>query len=107
MGTDREQIREVVLNLVWSAEARQELRTILEYIADRNAQAAAHLMGAIEACTERLAAHPYLHRRGRISGTREAVVHPNYILIYEVSVDAVEIRSVIHTRREYPPSDPE
>jgi hypothetical protein len=43
-----------------------------------------------------------MHRRGRIAATREAMVHPNYILIYEVGVGALEIRSVIHSRREYP-----
>jgi plasmid stabilization system protein ParE len=46
-----------------------------------------------------------MHRRGRIAGTREAVVHPNYILIYEVGVGVLEIRSVIHSRREYPPAE--
>ena len=96
-----------MLKLVWSAEARQELRSILDYISERNEIAARNLMTAIEACTERLPAHPYLYRRGRIAGTREAVVHPNYILIYEVGIDVVEIRSVIHSRREYPPTDPE
>lgn len=104
MGAYREQIRQAVLKLVWSAEARQELNIILDYITDRNTVAAVNLMTAIETCSERLIAHPYLYRRGRIAGTREAVVHPNYILIYEVGVDAVEIRSVIHSRREYPPS---
>lgn len=35
-------------------------------------------------------------------GTREAVVHPDYILIYEVGADALEIMRVILARREYP-----
>lgn len=96
-----------MLKLVWSAEARQELSNILDYIAERNLTAAVNLMTAIENCSEKLIGHPYLHRRGRIAGTREAVVHPNYILIYEVSVDSIEIRSVIHSRREYPPSKPQ
>lgn len=34
--------------------------------------------------------------------TREAVVHPNYILVYRVTADAVEIVSVVHARQEYP-----
>lgn len=44
-----------------------------------------------------------MHRPGRIIGTREAVVHPNYILVYEVGIDAVEVMSVVHSRRQYPP----
>ena len=44
-----------------------------------------------------------MYRAGRIRGTREAVVHPNYILIYRVGSDAVEIVNVIHSRQQYPP----
>lgn len=45
-----------------------------------------------------------MYRTGRIPGTREAVVHPNYILIYQVGIDSVEVLNVIHSRREYPPA---
>jgi len=37
-----------------------------------------------------------------VHGTREAVVHPNYILIYRVGTDAVEIVSLVHARQQYP-----
>jgi plasmid stabilization system protein ParE len=37
-----------------------------------------------------------------VEGTREAVVHPNYIIVYRVTTDAVEIVSVVHARQEYP-----
>lgn len=46
--------------------------------------------------------HPYMYRTGRLSGTREAVVHPNYVLVYRVGTDAVEIVNVLHSRRQYP-----
>jgi plasmid stabilization system protein ParE len=59
----------------------------------------------IESCAERIAEHPYMYRSGRVPGTREAVVHPNYILIYTVTANAVEILNVMHTRREYPPGE--
>lgn len=41
-------------------------------------------------------------RSGRVPGTREAVVHPNYILIYRVTADAVEIVRLVHARQQYP-----
>ena len=44
-----------------------------------------------------------MYRASRVPGTREAVVHPNYILIYRVVSDAVEIVNVIHSRQQYPP----
>ena len=91
-----------MLSLVWRAGALDDLDTILTFIADRNVAAAAHLQEAIEACAERLPEHPYLYRPGRVPGTREAVVHPNYIIVYRVTADAVEILSLVHARREYP-----
>lgn len=74
----------------------------MTYIADRDAGAAQRLKDAILACAERLADHPEMYRPGRVEGTREAVVHPNYILIYRIGAKAVEIVSVVHARREYP-----
>jgi toxin ParE1/3/4 len=91
--------------LVWSEAARAELKQIIAYIAERNSHAASELGDRIEACAESLTNHPFMYRIGRAKGTREAVVHPNYIVIYEVGVDSVTIRSVIHSRRQYPPGD--
>jgi toxin ParE1/3/4 len=91
-----------VLKLIWRAGAVSDLETILSFIADRNLLAADSLLAAIETCTERLPEHPYLYRTGRVDGTREAVVHPNYIVIYRVGVDAIEIVNVVHARQQYP-----
>lgn len=96
-----------MLTLIWSEAALDDLAAITHYISERNLSAANKLQDEIEACAERLPSHPYLYRPGRASGTREAVVHPNYILIYEIEVDAVVIRNVVHSRREYPPSTPQ
>lgn len=90
------------LKLVWRASALADLTTIIGYIAERNLLAAEELQVAIENCAERLPEHPFLYRTGRVDDTREAVVHPNYILIYRVGADTVEIVSVIHARQQYP-----
>jgi toxin ParE1/3/4 len=87
--------------LVWRAEARDDLVAIITYIADRNLPAAERLRAAIEHTAERLPAHPYIHRPGHVAGTREAVVHPNYIIIYRVA-EAIEILAVLHARQQYP-----
>ncbi|HET8612394.1 MAG TPA: type II toxin-antitoxin system RelE/ParE family toxin [Sphingomonas sp.] len=91
-----------MLTLVWRANALDDLETIIGYIAERNLSAAAYLQDAIEACAERSPEHPFLYRPGRAPGTREAVVHPNYILVYRVTADMVEIVSLVHARQEYP-----
>jgi toxin ParE1/3/4 len=91
-----------VLNLIWREPAREAARSTFEYIAERDTLAAERLLAAIEASAERIPDHPYMHRSGRIPGTREAVVHPNYILIYRVTADAVEILNLVHARQMYP-----
>jgi len=92
----------VTLALVWRNEAVTDLLDIFDYIAERNITAADRLLAMIEHTTEHLPDHSYLHRPGRVSGTREAIVHPNYILVYRVAADVVEILAVLHARQQYP-----
>lgn len=42
-------------------------------------------------------------RPGRAPGTQELVVHPNYIVIYDVTDDAIRILHLLHTSRQWPP----
>ena len=37
-----------------------------------------------------------------MKNTREAVVHPNYVLVYEVSGSTVTILRVLHTSQAWP-----
>jgi len=39
---------------------------------------------------------------GRIPGTCEIVVHPNYLVIYAVETDRIEVLNVLHARQCYP-----
>lgn len=89
------------MRVEWRPEARAELKAILEYIVERKVAAASDLNEAIEAATTALPQHPYLYRLGRVLGTREIVVHPNYLVIYRIT-DWIEILTVLHARQEYP-----
>ncbi len=91
-----------MLKLIWRAKGLSDLETILSFIAERNVEAAEDLLEAIEVCTERLPEHPFLYRVGRIDGTREAVVHPNYIVIYRVGLESIEIVNIVYARQQYP-----
>lgn len=91
-----------MLTLVWRAAALDDLEEVIAYIAERDLAAAERLQSVIEACAERLPEHPFMYRTGRVPGTREAVVHPNYILIYRVTTVAVEVVNLVHARQEYP-----
>ena len=37
-----------------------------------------------------------------MKGTREIVVRPNYVVIYQVTHDAVEVLRVLHAAQEWP-----
>ncbi|WP_299106524.1 type II toxin-antitoxin system RelE/ParE family toxin [uncultured Bradyrhizobium sp.] len=91
-----------MLRLVWRPKARHDLLDIAAFIRQRNPLAAQRLSALIRDAAERLPEHPYVHRPGRVPGTREAVVHPNYILIYRVLADTVEVITVLHARQNYP-----
>lgn len=85
----------------WNPVARASLWTILDFIGERNVFAAQDLYDAIANATEALPKHPDLYRPGRVAGTREMVVHPNYIGVYRVT-SGIEILNVLHARQQYP-----
>lgn len=89
-------------HVVWLETASQDLNQILGYIGDRNPLAALKLQEEIEHAVSQLPFHPYLYRLGRVAGTRELVVHPNYLIVYRITPSAMEIINVMHSRRQYP-----
>jgi toxin ParE1/3/4 len=88
--------------LIWQPKARAQLKAIILYIADRNYPAAMRLEASILHHIDHLRALPFIGRAGKLAGTRELVVHPNYILIYRVGEDVVEIIRVLHAHQQYP-----
>lgn len=91
-----------MLGLIWSEPSLDDLDRIAEYIGLHNPSAADRLIERIEGCAERLTEFPYLYRAGRVPGTRDALAHPNYLLVYRVNADTVEVLRVLHTRQQYP-----
>lgn len=91
-----------MLPVQWLITARNDLATIIEYIAERNDIAALALQEDIERATSQLPQHPYLYRPGRVAGTREIVVHPNYLVVYRIQPAVIEIVAVLHSRQQYP-----
>ncbi len=86
----------------WSEEAIADLVNILDYIEQRNAAAAQALRAAVVQSAENLLYMPYLFRPGRVAGTRELVVHPNYIVVYQVGTDVIDVLRILHSRQQYP-----
>lgn len=72
---------------------------IFDYIAQDNPEAAVRVDRDLAAAARRLSAFPSSGRPGAIPGTRELVVRRNYIVVYSVSQDTVEIHTVRHAAR--------
>ncbi len=70
-----------MLPIRWQAEAQADLATILTYIAERSQRAATDLYNEIDRAVSQLSHHPDLYRPGRVAGTHEMVVHPNYVVV--------------------------
>lgn len=64
--------------------------------------AAQNIHAAVIQSAENLPYMPYLFRPGRVVGTRKHVVHPNYIVVYQVGEDVIDILRVLHSRQLYP-----
>jgi toxin ParE1/3/4 len=91
-----------MLPVVWRKKAAKNLITIIDYISEKNFSAADALYDEIEQATSQLPQHPYLYRHGRVAGTRELVVHPNYLVVYRVTTSEIEIVAILHSRQKYP-----
>lgn len=88
--------------LEWKVKAEEDLFDILDYIGQDNPDAALELIRKIREKAEGLRTRPTLYRAGRMRGTREMIVHRNYIVFYRVSDEAVTILRVKHARQQWP-----
>lgn len=86
----------------WLPTAEDDLAGIISHIAERSPQAARNLRQRIDLAVLSLARHPWRYRVGRVVGTRELVVHVNYVVVYRVTERAIEVIDILHARREYP-----
>jgi toxin ParE1/3/4 len=89
--------------LEWRQAAREDLLTIVDYISDDNPGAAQALKDEIEGKVSHLLDHPKLYRFGRVAGTREMVVHRNYVVIYKENETTISILRVLHGAQQWPP----
>ncbi|MDD3575262.1 type II toxin-antitoxin system RelE/ParE family toxin [Halothiobacillus sp.] len=92
------------MKLVWTRPAHADRKKIRDHIAQHAPAAALALDELFSEKTGLLLDHPDLGRSGRVPGTRELVVHQNYILIYDVVSNLVRILRVLHAARQWPPT---
>jgi toxin ParE1/3/4 len=90
------------VELRWTRKALENLDQIAAYIGQDNPTRASSFVGEVKEKTEMLLTFPALGRPGRVPGTRELVVHENYVLPYRVKGDTVQIIRVQHVARLWP-----
>ncbi len=76
----------------------------MDFIGRDNPAAALALDERIDEMAEALPAHAELYRPGRVPGTRECVIAPNYVLVYRIrrAEGVIEILRVLHARQQWP-----
>ncbi|MCA8002237.1 MULTISPECIES: type II toxin-antitoxin system RelE/ParE family toxin [Burkholderia] len=94
----------MTLALHWHPKACEDRAAIMDYIGRHDPLAALELDERLEERAAALPARAELYRQGRVAGTRELVVAPNYVLVYRIrpADNIVEILRVLHARRQWP-----
>lgn len=89
--------------ITWSPTARKKLDEIIDFISRDNVDAAWSLVDKFEERVRHLKNHP---RAGRIVPSlndekiRQIVVHSNYVVIYEINEDRIDILTIRHTKQD-------
>ena len=83
----------------WTKTALASVDEIAGFIAKDNPTRATSFVLELQAAVTKLQAHSGMGRAGRVPGTRELVLHKNYIAIYRVRGDDVEILRLHHAAR--------
>lgn len=87
---------------LWKPTAIVDHKRIIQYIAKDNPRAAIEMGDMLMQKAEELDRHPTLGRVGRVNGTRELVVHPNYLLIYRIVDKVPEVLRIKHAAQQWP-----
>ena len=88
------------MKIEWTETARQDRRNIYDYLEERNPIAAIEIDDLIEEKTDILVDNRLMGRTGRQKDTRELVIHPHYVVVYDIT-DIIRILRVLHTSQEW------
>ena len=88
--------------MTWRPMALADREAIMVHIAQDNPTAAIDLDLEFEAKAENARLRPKLYKPGRVEGTREIVVRPNYVMVYRNTGDTVEVLRVLHVAQQWP-----
>jgi toxin ParE1/3/4 len=90
------------MRLAWREMARNDRFRIMDHIAQDNPAAAISLDEKFAEKARLAAQTPSKYKPGRYPGTREIIIHPNYVMVYRITREAVEIIRILHARQQWP-----
>ncbi|MEG3163255.1 type II toxin-antitoxin system RelE/ParE family toxin [Sphingomonas sp. PB2P19] len=93
------------MNVGFTPQARDDLAAIRDWIAEDNPPAAERVVGRIVQTAMMFGQFPLLGRAGKVAGTREfSVVGLPYVIVYAIASESeIDVLTVLHNRRRYPP----
>jgi toxin ParE1/3/4 len=93
------------MNVVWLDQADNDLLNAVDWIHERNPEAAKRITQLIYLQVKQLQKYPQLGRVGQIEGTRELVIHQTrYIAAYRIDFanNIIEILALMHESMQWP-----
>lgn len=96
------------MTVIWSPTSRKRINEIIDFISRDDLDAALALVEEIENRIKRLKKHP---RSGRVVAAlndemvRELIIRSNYLVVYEIQNDRIEILTVRHAKKDFDDSD--
>ena len=89
----------------FTPQAKADLLAIKTWITQDDERAADRVLSRIRQTIIMFGQFPELGRRGQVIGTREfSVTGLPYLIVYRIESDTdIDILTVIHTHRKYPP----
>ena len=93
------------MNVNFTPQARDDLFSIRDWIAEDDARVSDQVIARIVQTAMMFGQFPMLGRVGRIAGTREfSVVGLPYLIVYQIESETeIDVVTVVHTRRRWPP----
>ena len=89
------------MRVTYASAARRDLDAIIDYISLEDRAAAERVFYAISDSVSRLGDYPNIGHVGRVPNTRElSVTGLPYIVVYEVSAEAVTVLAIFHGARD-------
>lgn len=96
------------MRLVWRTRAQNDRKRIAQHIMEAgNLQAALKQDAAFEDKARTAVSGTIRHKPGRVRGTHEIVVTPNYVIVYRATKTQISILRVLHARQQWPPAKKE